>query len=214
MAQNQPQITSIPQPPTAPTGPRFLDEKPKQGYFTRLFSGRLNRQNYIVGSTFFALIPTICFTIVLFNILSSPDTFAMPYLDPTNPNSIVMPHLSIVSLLQTPANELWSTLGVLLTILSLPYVLFLQIRRLHDLNLNGWLWTANIGSLLPLYGTFSSGLTLPKPDAFFWIAQIVGLLASFFLLYVSLWPGTNGPNKYGDKPLPRSSFLGDILEIK
>ena len=218
MEENQPPITPLPQPPTVPSGPRFLAEKPKQDYFTRLFSGRLNRQNFIVGSTFFSLIPVIFFMIVLFNILSSPDAFAMPYLDPNNLNNIVMPQQpSVTSLVLTPKNELWTILGIIFTIITLPYVLSLQIRRLHDLNLNGWLWLVNFGSLVPFYSVFSSGITgllTPKPDAFYWIAQIIGLLASFFSFYITCWSGTNGPNKYGDKPLPRSSFLGDILALR
>lgn len=217
MEENHPQITTAQQPPAAPTGPRLLAEKPKQDYITRLFSGRLNRQNFIVGSTFFSLIPIIFFMIILFNILSSPDAFAMPYLDPNKLNNIVMPQQpSITSLLLTPKNALWTILGIIFTIITLPYVLSLQIRRLHDLNLNGWLWLVNFGSLVPFYSAFSSGITgllTPKPDAFYWPAQIIGLLASLFSLYITLWSGTNGPNKYGDKPLPRSSFLADILQI-
>jgi uncharacterized membrane protein YhaH (DUF805 family) len=187
---------------------------PKPNFFTRLFSGRLNRKNYILGSTFFVLVPLICFLIVIFNILLSPTTFAMPYLDPTNPNVIVTPQFSIVSLLKTPANELWSVLGLLFLLISLPFVLSLQIRRLHDLNLSGWFWVINFGSLLPLYSMFSSGILISKPGAFFWISEIVGLIASFFSLYVSLWPGTKGTNNYGEQTLLRSGFLTDILRIK
>src|SRR6185437_7781887 len=95
-------------PPVQQAGPHFIKEQPKPGYFLRLFSGRLNRQNYIVGSTFFVLIPFICFIVVLFNILLNPTTFAMPYLDPTNPTAIITPQVSVISLLATPANELWT----------------------------------------------------------------------------------------------------------
>jgi uncharacterized membrane protein YhaH (DUF805 family) len=214
MEQNQPQTASSMQLPTVQSGPRLLTEKQKPGYFTRLYSGRLNRQNYIIGSTFFVLVPIVCFMVVLFNILLSPDTFAMPYLDPNNPSNILTPQVSIISLLKSPANELWSSLGIIFLVLTLPYVFSLQIRRLHDLNLSGWFWLVNFGSLLPLYSTFSSGILITKPTAFFWISQIIGLIASFFSLYVSLWPGTKGQNKYGEPPLPRSSFLGDIMEVK
>jgi uncharacterized membrane protein YhaH (DUF805 family) len=213
MEQNQPQIISALQPPASPIGPRFLTEKPQQDYFTKLFSGRLNRQNYIVGSTFFVLIPSICFMIVLFNILSSPDTFSMPYLDPTNPNNIVMPHVSIASLLETPKNELWSAIGIIFIILSIPYLFSIQVRRLHDLNLNGWWWTINFVPLFSLC-MFMPGVNIFNPPLWINIANLVATIASFFSIYVSLWPGTNGPNKYGENPLPRSSFLGDILELK
>lgn len=194
--------------------PPVLQEKPKQGYFTRLFAGRLNRQNYILGSTFFALVPLICFLIVIFNILlsQSQSSFDMPYLDPNNPGTIITPQFSLMSLLATPANEFWAGAGMVFLVLSLPYLFSLQIRRLHDLNLTGWLWIINFVPLISLYA-FLPGINMLNPPAWLTIVNGVSFLASLFPLYVSLWPGTNGSNKYGDKPLPRSSFLGDILEI-
>jgi len=212
--QPQPQPTPAIQSSIPETGPHMLNEKPKPNYFMRLFAGRLNRQNYIIGSTFFVLVPIICFMIVLFNILLSPNAFAMPYLDPNNPSAIITPQVSVISLLETPANKLWSALGIIFFILSIPYVFSLQIRRLHDLNLNGWFWLVNFGSFLPLYSMFSQRTLLAKPDAFFWISEVVGLIASFFSFYVSLWPGTNGQNKYGDKPAAKTRFLADILVIQ
>jgi uncharacterized membrane protein YhaH (DUF805 family) len=212
MEQNQtPTSTSQ---SSSPPQPHFLNEKPKPGYFSRLFAGRLNRQNYIVGSTVLVLVPIICFMVVLFNILLNPNAFSMPYLDPNNPTNIVTPQVSIMSLLDTPANKIWSALGIIFFILSIPYVFSLQIRRLHDLNLSGWFWLVNFGSLLPLYSMFSSRSLIAKPDAFFWISEIIGLVASFFSLYVSLWPGTKSVNSYGEPPLPRSSFLGDVMQVK
>lgn len=194
-------------------GPHFISEKPKPSYFSRLFSGRLNRQNYIVGSTFFILIPLICFTIVLFNILTNPTTFAMPYLDPTNPAAIITPQVSVISLLKTPVNELWSAIAIIFIILSLPYLLSLQIRRLHDLNLNGWLWTINFLPLLFVNHMLSLS-ELTHPDIWFLIGNFISLVTGIFSIYVSLWPGAKGMNKYGESPLPRSSFLGDILLVK
>ena len=206
MEQNQTQL-----PPSQAPPPHFIKAKAKPGYFTRLFAGRVNRQNYIWGSTFFVLVPLLCFMAVLFNILLSSNTFAMPYLDPNNPSQIITPQVSIVSLLKTPANETWSLIGTIFIILSLPYLLSLQVRRLHDLNLTGWLWIINF---LPLFFLKSMvSLTNLTPDLWFWIGNFVSLITGFFSFYVTLWPGTNGPNKYGPPPIPRSSFLGDILEI-
>jgi uncharacterized membrane protein YhaH (DUF805 family) len=204
--QQQQRLNSVEKAPLSENIPHLLHEKPRPGYFSRLFSGRLNRQNYIIGSTFFVLVPLLCFMVVIFNILLNPNTFAMPYLNPNNLTDIITPQVSIVSLLETPTNEVWSTLGLIFFVFSFPYVFSLQIRRLHDLNLNGWFWIVNFGSLLPLYSMFSSE-TLAKPTAFFWISEIIGLIASLFSLYVSLWPGTKGPNRYGEPPLPRSSLL-------
>lgn len=194
-------------------GLKIIIEKPQSDYFTRLFSGRLNRQNYIIGSTVLVLIPLLCFMVVIFNILLSPSTFAMPYIDPNNPGAIITPHISIMSLLTTPSNEIWSAIGILFTILSLPYLLSIQIRRLHDMNLNGWLWIINILPLLFFKQMFS--LTeFSHPDIWYWIANFVSLVSGIFSIYVTVWRGTNGPNNYGDPPISRSSFLKDVLALQ
>jgi uncharacterized membrane protein YhaH (DUF805 family) len=205
MEQNQ-----IPPTPTITTEPKIITEKQKANYFSRLFSGRLNRQNYIVGSTFFVLIPLICFTIVIFNILLSPDALAMPYLDPTNPAKIITPQVSIISMLQTPSNEIWSVIGLVFFILSVPYLFSMQIRRLHDLNLTSWLLLINFLPLLFVKSMFSLS-ELTHPDIWYGLANLLSLIAAIFSIYVSLWPGTNGVNKYGEKPAARTNFLKDIL---
>jgi uncharacterized membrane protein YhaH (DUF805 family) len=186
----------------------------RPGYFKRLFTGRLNRQNYIIGSTFFALVPTIFFLIVIVNIILSPNTLAMPYLNPNNPSQIITPQVSIPSLLETPENELWSALGIFSIILSIPYLFSMQIRRLHDLNLTGWLWIANFVPLVSLYTTPIPGMYTPPQNNLTTIFNVLAFITTLFSLYVSLWPGTKGLNKYGEKPLPGSSFLRDILVIK
>ncbi len=201
--------------PVDSSGPTLLSEKPKLNYFERLYSGRLNRKNYIVGSTFLVLIPLICFTVVIFNILLSPSAFDMSSLDLANPNQIQIttPQLSISSLLTTPANKLWTALGILFTILSLPYLLSIQIRRLHDLNLSGWLWIINFLPLLFVKSMFSLA-EFSHPNMWFWISNFVSFVTGIFSIYISFWPGTNGVNKYGDKPLSRSTSLGNIMQIK
>src|SRR5258708_5770747 len=152
MEQQQPQNPffprATPQISQLTPNPTIILEQPKSKYLARLFRGRLNRQNYILGSTTFALVPLLCFMVVIFNILLSPSTFAMPYLDPTNPSAIITPQVSILSLLETPTNEVCSTIGFIFMILSIPYLFSLQISRLHDLNLNGWLWIANLVPLV------------------------------------------------------------------
>lgn len=193
--------------------PKLLLEKPQQSYFIRLFSGRMNRQNYIIGSTVFVLLPFGCFLVVIFNILLSPSTLAMPYLNPNNPGQIVTPHVSIPSLLTSPGNEVWTTLGIFFFILSIPYLFSMQIKRLHDLNLNGWLWIINFLPLFFLKQMFSLS-DLTQPSMTFWISNFVSLVSSLFSLYVSIWPGTKGPNKYGEPPLPGSKFLKEVLEIQ
>jgi len=183
--EQQIQNPTPPPPASQLAVPTVVLEKSKPGYFSKLFGGRLNRQNYILGSTFFVLVPTICFTIVIFNILLSPSTFAMSYLDPTNPSQIITPHISIASLLETPSNKLWSGIGIIFTILSLPYILSIQIRRLHDLNKTGW----------------------------FCLLSLIPFISFLFGIYVTFFPGTVGENKYGTQPLPRINIKEDILRF-
>ncbi|HWY78969.1 MAG TPA: DUF805 domain-containing protein [Candidatus Sulfotelmatobacter sp.] len=190
-----------------------IKEKPKLSYFTRLFFGRLNRQNYLFGSTFFVLVPMICFLVVIFNILLSPDTLTMPYLDQAIPTQVVTPNVPILSLLEKPTNEIWIIFGVLFIILSLPYLFSLQIKRLHDLNLNGWLWMLN---LMPLASFFVAPFSQINStnEILIITANFLSIVGSFFSIYVSFWPGTIGPNKYGDSPIPRTSFFSDIMQLK
>lgn len=195
------------------TGPRFVAEKSKPNYYARLFSGRMNRQNYIIGSTILVLIPLICFLVVIFSALLSPSALAMPYIDPNNPGNIVIPNVSITSLLITPSNELWIAIGTLFIILSLPYLLSIQVRRLHDLNLSGWWWILTVVPLLFLKQMFSF-TELTHPDTLFWISNFVSLVSGVFSLCVTFWPGSLGSNKYGEPPFPRSNFLGDVMGIR
>lgn len=192
--------------------PTLILEKPKPGYFTRLFSGRMNRQNYIIGSSVIVLLPLICFLVVIFNILLSPSTFAMPYIDPNNPGQIVTPQLSLASILTSPGNDAWTVAGIISFILSIPYLFSMQIKRLHDLNLTGWLWIINFLPLLFINQMFSLS-EISHPDTLFIISNFISLVSGVFSIYVSLWPGTRGQNKYGDPPLARSSFLKDVMEI-
>ncbi|HSX09625.1 MAG TPA: DUF805 domain-containing protein [Candidatus Saccharimonadales bacterium] len=214
----QPASQALPQTPipTSQSEPKIIVQKSQPNYFVRLFSGRLNRQNYIVGSTALVLVPLICFLFVLFNILSSQSLYAMSSLDVTNTGNVQIttpPQISITSLLVTPANETWTIVAVIFTLLSLPYLLSLQIRRLHDLNLNGWLWIINFLPLIFIKQLVSFSELL-HPDIWFVVANILSLVTGIFSLYVTFAPGTKGANTYGEPPLPRSSFVGDVLAIK
>ena len=65
-----------------------------------------------------------------------------------------------------------SQIGLLVSFLSLPFIVTQDTKRLHDLNMSGW---NQLGFLIPLFG---------------W----------FFRLYVFVRRGTDGPNDYGRQP--------------
>jgi len=195
-----------------PHGPQFIFEEPKQGYFAKLFSGRMNRQNFITGSSFFGILPLISIGVILcnsfFNSLSQ--TSNLGSLSSLSDNDIQIlsgtnTQLSLSSFTSTPFDKEWIAIGIVLLIISLPYLLSVQIKRLHDLNLPGWLWILNVGPF------FSNPFSLDITSAQGMIILVFALVSTIFSFYTTLWPGTNGPNKYGDPPSQDSKFFRDVI---
>ncbi len=197
-----------------PSGPRLILTKPQQGYFTKLFAGRMNRQNFIVGSSFFGILPLISVGVIFgnsfFNSLSQMSNLGS--LSSLSDNEIQMlngttPQMSLSSFTATPFDKEWLAIGIVLLIISLPYLLSVQIKRLHDLNLPGWLWILNVG---PFFANpFSLDITSLQGITI----MIFALVSTVFSFYTTLWPGTNGPNKYGDPPSQDSKFFRDVMGI-
>lgn len=189
-----------------------MTSEKKQSYGTRLFAGRMNRQNYIIGSTVLVLPSTILFLIVLFNVFYSVTTMELPSLDTTNLGKMMLPQQSLQSIVLTPTNE-WLTLaGVCLLVLTLPYLLSMQIRRQHDLNLPGWLWIINLLSFVSFYTYFPSANAGPGTTNW-WILNCLSVASSLFSLYCTLWPGSKGTNKYGEPTIARTSIKNDVLAL-
>lgn len=65
-----------------------------------------------------------------------------------------------------------SQIGLLVSFLSLPFIVTQDTKRLHDLNMSGW-------------------------NQLFFCIPLIGWL---FRLYVFFRRGTNGPNEYGQQP--------------
>ena len=210
-AMDQPQSPSQTIPSSTVETPQQTPKK-EQSYWHRLFAGRMNRQNYIIGSTVAAIFPTICFFVVIFNILLSPTTFDMPSLDPTNSDKIIMPQVSITSLVMTPANELWIALGLISVLITVPYLFSMQIRRQHDLNMNGWWWIVNIVPAVELYTYAPHSAAAPGTNLWY-VASFLSTASSLFSLYFTIWPGTKGVNKYGEPPTARTSIRKDVLAL-
>jgi uncharacterized membrane protein YhaH (DUF805 family) len=196
-------------------GPKLILEKPQPGYFTRLFTGRMNRQNFIAGSSFFGLLPFISIGVILCNsfftsLAATSNLSVLPSLSNNNAQLLnaINPQFSLSSFTSTSFDKEWIAIGIVLLIVSLPYLLSMQIKRLHDLNLTGWLWVINI---IPF---FQNPFTLDITSTFGMIIVFLTFLSTIFSFYTTFWPGTKGANNYGDPPLPRSSFLRDVLEIK
>ena len=82
-------------------------------------------------------------------------------------------------------NKILLLFVTLYSLITLPATLGLQVRRLHDLNNSGWLFLLNL----------------------------IPFVSYFFPFYIAFFPGTNGDNKYGPKPLPRINIRNDILTL-
>ncbi|MDV0445589.1 hypothetical protein MmiAt1_11740 [Methanimicrococcus sp. At1] len=84
---------------------------------------------------------------------------------------------------------------ILLAVLTFLFTICQTIRRLHDVDVTGWLWPLKLL-------TISIGI-IPIP---------IGLLLDVVLC---LWDGTPGPNKYGEDPKGRVPVTsGEYEEIE
>ena len=89
-----------------------------------------------------------------------------------------------------------NVLAVMLIFLGTLYVLAiiipsiaLCVRRLHDLNLTGWIY---LGLVIVGY------------------IPIVGIISNIAMIVIGVVPGTKGPNKYGSDP---KNPDGDIIDV-
>ena len=173
-------------PPVPPSPAPAAQKQTTTGYFEKLFSGRTNRRNFIIG-----LLILIAFPLALL-LLDFVITLVLGFLFP----SMSISNLSITPGAPLPHNGPGDTInGILtllfslLTIVWLPFFLInyfaLLIRRLHDLNKTGWLCLLNF-------------------------IPFVNIL---FHIYVLFFPAKPGENKYGSQPLPRVNIKQDILKL-
>jgi uncharacterized membrane protein YhaH (DUF805 family) len=141
-------------------------------FFSRLFYDRCNRRNYILGLIIF--IVSFLLLVLLDYLLSFFSTRSLhPLADSTNSPASAIPVI------------LSRTLTMVYIALFILYYISLMVRRLHDLNKNGWFWLlANV--------------------------PVINLLLNLYLL---LCPGTNGENQYGAEPLPKINIKEQLFRL-
>jgi len=98
---------------------------------------------------------------------------------------VITASLPYVTVLLIPTTYLYQ--DDITTIILLILRISLSVRRLHDLNITGWLLLIQL---------------------LFFITAI-DLILIIFDLYLLFVPGTKGANKYGDDPLTNSYTLDD-----
>jgi len=189
--QTAPQ-TQVPIPPTlVPPAPINTTEpitpkQPSQNYFSRLYSGRMNRKNFIIG-----ILLLLCVPLVLL-LLDFTISLTLHFVFPLTPitNLSINPGEPLPN--QGSGNVVNSILTIVFTFLTIVWLIFFIInyfsflvRRLHDLNKNGLLCLL---SFVP----------------------VLNLLLDIYLLF---FPGTVGEKKYGTQPLPRINIKQDFLKF-
>ena len=174
-------------PPTVQSPP-----PPRKPYLKRVFQGRLNRQNYNIGSLLLMGPQLLCFLLILASFLTSSGTMEWLTINPYDIKQLQDSSLqadqiqqSLNDLQNSLLNKILLLFVTLYSLITLPATLGLQVRRLHDLNNSGWLFLLNL----------------------------IPFVSYFFPFYIAFFPGTNGDNKYGPKPLPRINIRNDILTL-
>ena len=87
--------------------------------------------------------------------------------------------------------------------LAVAFFMGVSVRRMHDTNKSGiFFW-------LPLIASFGFiPLILISMEA--WYVGIICVIVLFIVFYIfALLPGDNGPNRYGEDPLEKSSSRTD-----
>lgn len=94
--------------------------------------------------------------------------------------------------------------------------IFLYIRRLHDMNLSGmWVLGYVVLSLIiggvEIAATMDPALAAQAP-AVMMIRLVFNIIVIISFLLLLIWPGTKGPNKYGQDPLNRNSeYIDEVF---
>ncbi len=104
------------------------------------------------------------------------------------------------------------------TFLAFLFVLAVGVRRFHDVNLPSWicvalfvlLFLAGPGGLLSVLAqeviknlARLCGLSFDSNSFFIYWSGAFQLTTVCLILFLGLWPGTRGPNKYGPQPRQR-----------
>ena len=87
-------------------------------------------------------------------------------------------------------------LGVAFAVAIALSMLALCVKRLHDLSLSGW-WIVAIWILSAVayqFATYLAGLAVP--------GYVVPLVDFLVFVVLGVFPGTRGPNRFGDDPRP------------
>ncbi len=92
-------------------------------------------------------------------------------------------------------------IGILLAAIGLWGGFCLCAKRLHDLNMSAWhyAWIVLVPTFFNGAGTAMQKMDMQLPGL---LVSLVGSVISLGVgLFLMLWPGTDGANQYGERPL-------------
>ena len=144
------QNSSVNTQPVLPSSPPLVPIAPQSSsWFYRLFKGRINRRNYLIGALLFLGIPIL---LLLINIgkqlIFGPSLSAEVFVD-GKPLTNLAPRI-----FDTVLVILTAIITPITLIIGMPFAISLQIRRLHDLGQSGWLlllqFVPFVGIIFPL----------------------------------------------------------------
>ncbi|MFA4859030.1 MAG: DUF805 domain-containing protein [Candidatus Margulisiibacteriota bacterium] len=144
------------------------------------YKERIGRLRYFVNSLYTCSVVTIVLTLLLLTIGILPLLIIMLL-----PSSMAIIIGNAYSMLACGCLAL-----VILALLALN-----MLKRLHDLGVDGRMWL-----LLPL-----ANIVCVLPQLYFqvdilWLFLPIRVANLIFGLFLLFWKGTDGPNKYGEKP--------------
>ncbi len=175
--------------------------------FMKLFNGRLNRKNYIIG--------IISFWILGF-VASAPSWIILyaEHLDKFR----TLSKLELTKFIATQFS-IFSVGGIIFYVLTLSVIflsLSIYVRRLHDLGKSGALAALVVLDFL-IKRVFAEWILISefKVDiSTIWILQIPNLISiaiGIFVIYLMLKKGEDKANKYGEIPSDKTSIKNILL---
>lgn len=166
--------------------PRLMDdtEIKEVPYLKSLFQGRINRRNYLLGTLLMIFAPVVGLLMLFLNsfLFTPTETSNAPLSVGIQPRKFLPEPTVVIPYVITPLGLLFSVAG---TIIGLPMLASLQVRRLQDLTING-----SVAWFM---------LFLP--------------LAPLFILFLLIWPGKPGANVYGLQPNASINVRKDIFKL-
>lgn len=151
-----------------------------------MFTGRISVWRY-VGSILVLILCALVASLVLMGLYYF---VLMP---------LIIPHIGLNLGLLFAITFGGMFLAFLPFLLVLPYMIGLQVRRFHDINLTGWTVLVLIAINWAASFFFPAMTGVPPMQTIEPAGMAIAVVLAVVGLCFTFWPGTKGPNKFGEK---------------